>query len=135
MTREMVEEVMTQELLPCPFCGSQPIASWKGGWRANLSPVMWTGCANGHRMIALPVDEWNTRTAPAAEIADLRAKLGEAENRVLALNAEAVRLCETICAIAEAREEENFEALIAAIAEAENEAVISASARARIKGE
>jgi len=53
------------------------------------------------------------------------------ENRALALDAEVVRLCEAICTIAEAREEQNFEGLLAAIADAESEALLSAEQRAR----
>jgi hypothetical protein len=49
--------------------------------------------------------------------------MGEKERE---LNDETIRLRAAICAIVEARDEQDFEALISAIAEAEAEAVISA---------
>jgi predicted RNA-binding protein with TRAM domain len=60
-----VEEVMTQKLLPCPFCGAQAHPVWHT--LENTWGVHCTECTGQLYYIGLSTEEaiaaWNTRTA------------------------------------------------------------------------
>lgn len=60
------EDNMTDNNLePCPFCNKAP-STWEGGWRFNLTRIVWAGCSgtkkNPHNLISMPIEQWNTRT-------------------------------------------------------------------------
>ena len=90
-------------------------------WMVDATDSMRRGEQDGH---------WEIQAFARHREAAIAEAIAAKDARIAELDAEVVRLCEAICCVAEAREVQDFENLLSAISDAENEAIISAGKRA-----
>lgn len=56
---------MTTELLPCPFCGEDPITTGKENVLGDIMVYCWGNESCGHRGLMMTEKQWNTRLQKA----------------------------------------------------------------------